>query len=168
LAASLPARSSGPVRVPVTGLLAAPVDRAAVLAAEVAGLVEGAARRTGEVTAGAPRLMVEATGGRGAAVAGRGCGATALRAASLVVATVEDLDPVARPANESTSLAVAFKVVPTGSRSLGSRRSAASAGRDDRSSRRPPQNANKTRRTRSRRLWGAGCGRCTRSNIDLQ
>jgi hypothetical protein len=76
------------------------------------------------------------------------------------LATVEDPDPVARPANESTSLAVAFKLVPTGSRSLGSRRSAASAGRDDGSSRRPPQN--------EPALAGRRLQRCTRSNIDLQ
>src|ERR671912_664645 len=48
--------ATGLVRVPGTGLAAAPVDRAAVRAAVVAGRVGGATRRTGEVTAGAPRL----------------------------------------------------------------------------------------------------------------
>ena len=133
-----------------------PADRAAVRVAEGAGRVEGAARRTGEVTAGAPRLTVGAAAGRAAPVAGRGGRAVTWRAAFVALATVEDLDPVARPANESTSLAVAFKVVLTGSRSPGSRRSAASAGRDDRSNRRPPQNANRARRTTSRRHVRAG------------
>jgi hypothetical protein len=132
---------------------------------ELAG--RGATRRTGEVTAGAPRLTVAATGERAAPEAGRGGGATAWRAASTVLATVEDPDPVARPANGSTSLAVAFKVVPTGSRSRASRRSAASAGRDDRSRRRPAQNANRPRRIRSRRPRAVGATCCTRSKLDL-
>ena len=134
------ARSSVAVRVRVAGLAAVAAERAAERAGAVIALVGGATRRTGEVTAGAPRLTVEATRRRAAPGAGRRGGATAWRAASAVPPTVEDPDPAARPANESTSLAVAFKVVPTGSRS-GSRRSAASAGRDDRSRRRPAQNA---------------------------
>jgi hypothetical protein len=65
-AAGLAARSKGPVAV--TGLVVAPADRAAVLVVEVVGRVEGAARRTGEVTAGAPRLTVGAAVGRAAPV----------------------------------------------------------------------------------------------------
>jgi hypothetical protein len=121
--------------------------------AEGAGRVEGAARRTGEVTAGAPRLTVEAAGGRAtgtarrtppvaagradepaagrtppvaagraalargrvalvwgrvALVAGRGRGWATWRVVVGALSTVEVLDPVARPASESTSLAVAF------------------------------------------------------------
>jgi hypothetical protein len=169
---------------PAAGRTAEAVDRVAGRTAEVVGRVEGAARRTGEVTAGAPRLTVEAGAGRAtlaaagraalvargraALVAGRGRGVATRWAAVAALPSVEVPDPVARPANESTSLAVAFKVVRTGSRSRGSRRSAASAGRDDRSSRRPPQNANRHRRSRSRRVRGADCPNCTRSNIDLQ
>ena len=130
-------------------------------------MIGGTARRTGERTAGAPRLTVGVTAERAAPAAGRGCGATTWRAASATWPTVEDLDPVARPANESTSLAIAFKVVLTGSRSPGSRRSAASAGRDDKSGGRPPQNASRHRRSSGRRPLGTGCASCTRSNLDL-
>jgi hypothetical protein len=57
------------------------------------------------------------TAGPTARVARRVCGMATRRATFATLPTVEDPDPVARPANESTSLAVAFKVVLTESRS---------------------------------------------------
>src|SRR6266511_447508 len=122
--------------------------------------VGGAVRRTGEVAAGAPRLMartaragtVDPTAGR---AAGRRRDATLRRATPAVRPPVDETVPAAPLASEPTGSVAAARVPPTGSRNPDPCRSVAPAGRDDSRTNSTPPTRSRSRRTSSRRRVGA-------------